>query len=248
MQQDAAQSRYHTLLALSVSARLFMVSSSDLVTLFVCWQLLTWSLSLLNHNYGHGPTANSAFRIFITLRIGDVAFLAGIALAYRLYGSLQFAEMFQAAAADTSVFDLGLASLRGSTAVLLLVFLGAMCKSAQFPLHLWLPDSLFAPTPVSGLLHAGLINGGGLLLNRLAPLYSLSSPTLHLVFVVSLVTTVFGTAMMLAQNDIKKALAYSTIRANGFHDHGVRGWCLLDGRLPPGGPRALQGHALPQLR
>jgi NADH-quinone oxidoreductase subunit L len=216
LQQDEAQPRYHTLLALSVSALLFMVSSSDLVTLFICWQLLTWFLSLLTHNYGHEPTANSAFRIFITLRIGDVAFLAGIALAYRLYGSLQFAEMFPAAATDSTVFDLGLVSLRGSTAVLLLVFLGAMCKSAQFPLHLWLPDSLFAPTPVSGLLHAGLINGGGFLLNRLAPLYSSSSPTLHLVFVVGLITTVYGTAMMLAQNNIKKTLAYSTIGQMGF--------------------------------
>lgn len=216
LQQDEAQARYHTLLALSVSALLFMVASSDLVTLFICWQLLTWFLSLLTHNYGHAPTANSAFRIFITLRIGDVAFLAGIALAYRLYGSLQFAEMFQAAATQNTVFDLGLISLRGSTAVLLLVFLGAMCKSAQFPLHLWLPDSLFAPTPVSGLLHAGLINGGGFLLNRLAPLYSSSTPTLHLVFVVGLVTTVLGTAMMLAQNDIKKSLAYSTIGQMGF--------------------------------
>lgn len=216
LQQDLAQPRFQTLMALCVSTLLLMVSASDLVTLVVSWQLLSWFLPLLTHNFGHEPTARSSFRIFATLRLGDVAFLAGIALAYRTHGTLEFAPLFERAASDTSVIDLGFTTLRSSTAVLLLIFAGAMCKSAQFPLHLWLPESLFAPTPVSGLLHAGIINSGGFLLNRLAPLYAGSTSTLHLVFFVGLVTMIVGTAMMLVQNDIKKALVYSTIGQMGF--------------------------------
>ena len=91
-----------------------------------------------------------------------------------------------------------------------------MGKSAQFPLHMWLPDSLYAPTPVHALLHAGIINAGGFLLARLAPLYDLSPTTLHVVFAVGLLTTILGSSMMLTQNDIKKTLGYSTIGQMGF--------------------------------
>src|SRR6266487_3027506 len=91
-----------------------------------------------------------------------------------------------------------------------------MSKSAQFPLHIWLPRSLYAPTPVHALLHAGIINAGGFLINRLAPLYGLSSTTLHVAFVVGAVTALLGAAMMLAQNDIKKTLGFSTIGQMGY--------------------------------
>jgi NADH-quinone oxidoreductase subunit L len=83
------------------------------------------------------------------------------------------------------------------------MFIGAMGKSAQFPLHLWLPSSLFAPTPVHGLLHAGIINAGGFLINRMAPLFGMSSVTLHVALVVGTVTAVLGASMMLVQSDIK---------------------------------------------
>ena len=107
-------------------------------------------------------------------------------------------------------------TLSGATAVTLLIFVGAMSKSAQFPLHMWLPDSLFAPTPIHALLHAGIINAGGFLLTRLAPLYTLSTPTLHIVFAVGLITAILGSSMMLVQNDIKKSLGYSTIGQMGY--------------------------------
>ncbi len=221
MQQDRGRARYQTLLALAVSTLLFMVASADLVMLFLCWQLLSWLLCLLAHNYGHSLTARSSFRTFIILRAGDVAFLAGIALAYHLYGTVEFAQLFERAAADQTTFSMlpwigsGL-EIKGATAVTLLIFIGAMSKSAQFPLHAWLPDSLFAPTPIHGLLHAGIINAGGFLLSRLAPLYVLSSTTLHVVFAVGLVTAILGTSMMLTQNDIKKTLGYSTIGQMGY--------------------------------
>ena len=220
MQQERGRARYQTLLALAIATLLCMVSSANLVMLFVFWQLLSWLLSLLAYNYAHPPTAQGAFRTFIMLRAGDVAFLSGIVLAYNLYGTLEFSQLFLRAAADQTTFSLfwpgsGI-EISGATAVTLLIFIGAMSKSAQFPLHMWLPDSLYAPTPIHALLHAGIINAGGFLLNRLAPLYGLSPTTLHVVFAVGLLTALLGASMMLTQNDIKKTLGYSTIGQMGY--------------------------------
>ena len=218
LQQDGGQRRYMTLLALAISTLLLMVSSSDLIVLFIAWQLLSWILCLLSHNYAHTPTANSSFRTFIMLRAGDISFLAGIALAYHLYGTVQFTELFEKAQAlqsQISVLGSGF-TVDATTAVTFLIFIGAMSKSAQFPLHMWLPDSLYAPTPIHALLHAGIINAGGFLLNRLAPLYVLSPSTLHLVLVIGIATMLFGKSMMLVKSDIKKTLGYSTIGQMGY--------------------------------
>ncbi len=218
LQQDPDHGRYQTLLALKASALLFMVSSADLVTLFIFWQVSGWFLSLLSHNYAHVPTAQGAFRTFIMLRAGDMAFVAGIVLAYHLYGTVQLSPLFELAAVDQTVFSLfgtGL-EITGATAVTLLIFIGAMSKSAQFPFHMWLPDALYAPTPVHALLHSGGINAGGFLLTRLAPLFFLSPTTLHVVLIIGLVTAIFGTSMMLVQNNIKKSLGYSTIGQMGY--------------------------------
>ena len=218
LQQDGGQRRYLALLAIKVSFQLFMVASTDLLTLFICWQLLGWFLSLLAHNYAHVPTAKGSFRTFIMLRAGDLAFLAGIALAYHLYGTVQFTPLFERAAADRTIFSFfGTAlGISGATAVTLLIFFGAMCKSVQFPMHMWLPDSLYAPTPIHALLHAGGINAGGFLLCRLAPLFVLSPITLHIALGIGLLTALLGTGMMLVQNDIKKTLGYSTIGQMGY--------------------------------
>ncbi|HTN43698.1 MAG TPA: proton-conducting transporter membrane subunit [Nitrospiria bacterium] len=220
MQSERGRGWFHTLLALAVFVLLCMVSSANLLMLFVFWQLLSWILSLLAYNYSHTPTAQGAFRTFTMLRLGDVAFLAGIVLAYGLYGTLDFDPLFSRAAGDPMLLSLfgpesGI-EVGGPTVVALLIFVGAMSKSAQFPLHMWLPDSLYAPTPVHALLHAGIINAGGFLLNRLAPLYGLSPAVLHAVFVVGLLTALLGASMMLTQNDIKKTLGYSTIGQMGY--------------------------------
>lgn len=218
LQQDSGLGRHQTLMALKISLQMCFVTSTDLVTLFISWQLLNWFLCLLSHNYAHVHTARGTFRTFILLRAGDLAFLAGIALAYHLYGTVQFAQLFERAAADHTHFALfgsGL-EITGATAVTLLIFFGAMCKSTQFPVHIWLPDYLYAPTPVTALLHAGGINAGGFLLARLAPLYMLSPTTLHVALVVGLATAVLGTCMMLVQSDIKKTLGYSTIGQMGY--------------------------------
>lgn len=217
MYQDRGYSRYLGLIAFTTFVLLCMVSSANLVMLFVFWQLLSWLLFLLAHNHSHAATLDGAFKTFTLLRVGDVAFLAGIVLAHSLYGTTEFQELFVRAAATPIVLSPvpGL-EVSGATAVTLLVFVGAMSKSAQFPIHIWLPSSLYAPTPVHALLHAGIINAGGFLLNRLAPLYGLSPATLHVVFVVGMLTAVLGAGMMLTQNDIKKTLGFSTIGQMGY--------------------------------
>ncbi len=217
MYQEPHERRYFALLGVAISVLLCMVSSANLLMLFLFWQILSYLLYLLIHNHTHAATLDSAFRTFALLRAGDVAFLAGTALAYALYGTLEFPELFSAAVQSTSTITLlpGV-ECTGATVVTLLLLIGAMSKSAQFPFHIWLPRYLYAPTPVTALLHAGIINAGGFLINRLAPLFGLSSTMLHVAFVVGTLTAVLGASMMLAQNDIKNMLGFSTIGQMGY--------------------------------
>ncbi len=217
MYQDPHEPRYLVLIGFTTFVLLCMVSSSNLMMLFIFWQFLSYLLYVLAHNHAHALTLEGAFRTFTLLRVGDVAFLSGIVLAHSLYGTLEFQALF-AKAADTSIVLSPLPGIEisGPTAVTLLLFIGGMSKSAQFPIHIWLPRSLYAPTPVHALLHAGIINAGGFLINRLAPLFGLSSTTLHVAFVVGTMTAILGATMMLAQNDIKKTLGFSTIGQMGY--------------------------------
>ena len=217
MYQDPHEPRYLSLIGLALFVLLCMVSSANLMMLFLFWQLLSFLLYLLAHNHTHAGTLEGAFKTFTLLRVGDVTFLAGIALAYALYGTLEFPALF-ARAAESSVTLAPLPGweISGATAVTLLLFVGGMSKSAQFPFHIWLPHYLYAPTPATALLHAGIINAGGFLINRLAPLFGLSSTTLHVAFVVGTLTAILGATMMLAQNDIKKTLGFSTVGQMGY--------------------------------
>jgi NADH-quinone oxidoreductase subunit L len=217
MYQDGHARRYLALICLTDFVLICMVSSGNLMMLFLFWQILSYLLYLLAHNHVHPGTLTGAFKTFTLLRVADTAFLAGIVLAYQLYGTLEFQELFaRAAATPVTISILPGMDVSAATAVTLLLFIGAMGKSAQFPLHLWLPGSLFAPTPVHALLHAGIINAGGFLINRLAPLFGMSSTTLHVAFVIGTLTAVLGASMMLAQNDIKKTLGFSTIGQMGY--------------------------------
>ncbi len=217
MYQDRHARRYLALTCFTDFVLLCMVSSANLMMLFLFWQALSYLLYLLAHNHAHPATLRGAFKTFTLLRVADVAFLAGIVLAYQFYGTLEFQDLFARAAGNPITLSLwpGL-EVSAATAVTSLLFIGAMGKSAQFPLHLWLPGSLFAPTTVHALLHAGIINAGGFLINRLAPLFGLSSTTLHIAFVVGTLTAILGATMMLAQNDIKKTLGFSTIGQMGY--------------------------------
>ena len=217
MYQDLHARRYLTLICLTDFVLICMVSSGNLMMLFLFWQILSYLLYLLAHNHVHPGTLGGAFKTFTLLRVADTAFLAGIVLAYQLYGTLEFQELFARAAAMPMTLSIPpWMEVNAATAVTFLLFIGAMGKSAQFPLHLWLPGSLFAPTPVHALLHAGIINAGGFLINRLAPLFGMSSTTLHVAFVIGTLTAALGATMMLVQNDIKKTLGFSTIGQMGY--------------------------------
>ncbi|MDH3505296.1 MAG: proton-conducting transporter membrane subunit [Nitrospirota bacterium] len=220
LQGERGYARFYSLLGLMTFVILCLVSSANLFMLFVFWQLLSWVLYiLLAYNYTNPPAVNSAFKTLIVHRVGDVAFLAGILLTHRLFGTLEFSELFARAAESPSLIPLwpgGQPIISGVTVITLLLFVGAMAKSAQFPLHVWLPDTMDTPTPVSALMHAGIVNAGGFLLNRLAPLYGLSPTTLHVVFVVGALTVILGASMMLIQNDIKKTLGFSTMAQMGY--------------------------------
>jgi len=217
MDQDLHQRRYLALIGVTVFVLLCLVSSANLLMLFILWQLLSYLLYILVHNHGHRDTLESAFRTFTLLRVGDIAFLGGIALAYSLYGTMEFPDLFAVAAQSTStVSPFPGVEFDGSTAVTLLLLIGGMSKSAQFPFHVWLPRYLYAPTPVTALLHAGIINAAGFLINRMAPLFGMSSTTLHVAFVIGTLTALLGATMMLVQNDIKNMLGFSTIGQMGY--------------------------------
>lgn len=220
LEGDPGYARFFGLLSFMTFVILSLVSSPNLFMLFMFWQLLSLALYLiLNFNYSHPDACRNAFKTFFVHRVGDVSFLYGLFLAYKYFGTLEFAELFKAAAENPlmvsllpgNLFDVSAISLIG-----FLIFIGAMAKSSQFPLHVWLPDTMDSPTPVSALMHAGIINAGGFLLNRLAPFYALSSTTLHIVFLIGVLTVLLGASMMLVQNDIKKTLGFSTMGQMGY--------------------------------
>jgi len=220
LQDEPGYTRFFTLLSLITFVLLALVASPNLMMLFVFWQLLSWLLYLLlAYNIAHLPSAQAAFKTLITLRIGDIFFLGGVILAYRVFGTLEFSLLFERAASGPHPLPLlpgGRFNIDAVTAVSLLIFVGAMSKSVQFPFHHWLPHTMYAPSPVSALMHAGIVNSGGFLLNRLAPLYGLSTPSLHVAFAVGAFTTLLGALIMLTVNDVKKMLGYSTIAQMGY--------------------------------
>jgi NADH-quinone oxidoreductase subunit L len=220
LEGDPGYARFFALLGMMTFVILSLVSSPNLLMLFVFWQLLSWTLYLiLAFNYAHALAYQNAFKTFMVHRIGDVAFLCGIFLTYKYYGTLEFSELFDRAYEQFHVISLlpgDFLHVSPVSVITLLIFVGAMAKSAQFPLHVWLPDTMDSPTPVSALMHAGIINAGGFLLNRLAPFYALSPNTLHIVLVIGAMTVLLGASMMLVQNDIKKTLGYSTMGQMGY--------------------------------
>lgn len=217
MHSDPGYGRFLALIGVTTSALLFMVASPNLLMLFACWQLVSYLLALLAHDLHHSPTLRSAISTFWFLRAGDVALLLGVALAHSLYGTLELDALFGRAAHDPGVVTIWPgAEVRGPTAVTALLFIGALSRSAQFPLHVWLLRSLYAPTPVSALLHAGIVNAAGFLINRFAPLYGQSPATLHAIFVIGTLTALFGASTMLVQSSVKKTLTFSTIGQMGY--------------------------------
>jgi NAD(P)H-quinone oxidoreductase subunit 5 len=201
----------------------FFVLARNLLTMFVAWQFVSYGLHALLVYFDSRPAALEAARKKLVIsRVGDLFLVASLWLAYDLFGTLDLPEIFAEVSKGTGhPFDpfvlfgwpTGLTSLDVWG---LLLAIGAMTKSAQVPFHFWLPETMEAPTPVSALMHAGIINAGGILLTRLSPILIHSPSGLHVLFIVGTLTAFFGAFVMLVQSDVKRSLAYSTIAQMGF--------------------------------
>jgi NADH-quinone oxidoreductase subunit L len=215
MAEERGYARFFVLLDLMTAALLLMVMAGDLITLLVAWHLIGVLLYFL---LGQDSTSHTAHRYaawtLLTYRFGDLPLLLAAALLYQSFGTWSLSGIFEQLAGAPGVetmFGLPLAETVAG-----LVALSAFARSAQFLLHTWLPYTMSGPTPVSALMHAGIVNAGGFLINRFAPLFVHTDSVLHGVFIVGLITAVIGSVLMLAQNDIKKALGYSTMGQMGF--------------------------------
>ena len=210
---DPGQERFFRWLCLTLAAVLVLIVSGNLVTFLAAWVATSMGLHRLLLFYGERTNARLAARKkFVVSRIGDVCLLAAAVLLWHAFGSLDFATIFAGAeiAHATGVQPANL------TLIALLLVAGALLKSAQFPFHGWLLEVMETPTPVSALLHAGIINAGGFLILRFADVISLSVPALDTLAIVGGATAMFGSVVMLTQTSVKVQLAYSTIAQMGF--------------------------------
>ncbi len=211
MKGDPRFGWYFAAHALFAAAMLALVLADNLVFLYVAWELVgLGSFLLIGFWYERRSAAEAAKKAFITTRIGDVGLLIGIILLYRATGSFEISTIFHVAQQG------GIAE--GTlTAAMALIFLGAMGKSAQFPFHVWLPDAMEGPTPVSALIHAAtMVAAGVYLVARLMPLFELAPLVLLGVGVIGLVTFLFAGTLALVMTDLKRVLAYSTISHLGL--------------------------------
>lgn len=215
MAEEEGYARFFVLLDLMTAALLIMVSAGDLITLVAVWHVIGVLLYfLLGQDTRSASAYRYAFWTFFTYRIGDLALVLAAALLYWAYGTWSLPEIFARSAADPEAG--GIFGVPVTEAVAALLALAAFARSAQFLLHTWLPYTMAGPTPVSALMHAGIVNAGGFLINRFAPIFVHTGGVLHWIFIVGLVTAVIGSVLMLTQNDIKKALGYSTMGQMGF--------------------------------
>lgn len=211
---DAMQARFMSQLSLVTFSLIIFVMSGNLLTAFIGWEWIGLSLYLLLNHYHFDLNANKAAKKkFIINRVGDMCFLTAVILAYQYYGTSDFQTLFS----SPTIHFIWLAHALSIKAIILsLVFVAVMTKSAQFPFHIWLPDTMETPTPVSALMHAGIINSGGFLLTRLSPLAIDYPLIMHGIFVIGFITLIMGSFFMLTQTDIKKQLAYSTMGQMGY--------------------------------
>ncbi len=219
MHEDPHRSRFFAYLSLFTFAMLMLVTSDNLLQMFFGWEGVGLASYLLIGFWFQKPEANAAaIKAFVVNRVGDFGFALGIFGIFFIFNSISFDEVFQAApamAGKTMTF-IGY-QVDVMTCLCLLLFLGAMGKSAQFLLHTWLPDAMEGPTPVSALIHAAtMVTAGVFMVARLSPLFELAPRALEVVTLVGCITAFFAATVGLVQNDIKRVIAYSTCSQLGY--------------------------------
>jgi NADH-quinone oxidoreductase subunit L len=212
MEGDVRYSRYFGFLGLFSFSMLGIVLTNNFLTMYVSWELVGLSSYLLiGHWYEKKSAADAAKKAFIVNRIGDLGFFAGILILFATYHSFSFEKIFASMGAGSLPYDSG----KWLTAAGLLVFAGAVGKSAQFPLHVWLPDAMEGPTPVSALIHAATMVAAGVYL--VARTYVImTADALLVIAYIGGVTAIIGATIAITQTDIKRVLAYSTISQLGY--------------------------------
>jgi len=220
MHEDKGYARFFSYISLFTFSMLMLVMSNNFMQLFFGWEAVGLVSYLLIGFWYTRPTAIYAnLKAFLVNRVGDFGFLLGIGLVLYHFGSLDYAAVFSVAPgmADTKINLIGNASWSLMTVTCILLFIGAMGKSAQVPLHVWLPDSMEGPTPISALIHAAtMVTAGIFMVARMSPLFELSSTALSFVIIIGSITALFMGFLGIIQNDIKRVVAYSTLSQLGY--------------------------------
>src|SRR5207248_8002901 len=219
MEEDPGQPRFFSYLSLFSFAMLMLVTADSLVQMFFGWEGVGLASYLLIGFWYHKPSANAAaLKAFIVNRIGDFGFSLGIFGTFLVFGTVSIPTIL-AASPGMAGSTIGFAGVRVDTMTLLclLLFVGAMGKSAQLPLHTWLPDAMEGPTPVSALIHAAtMVTAGVFMVCRLSPMFEQSATAMHAVTWVGAATCIFAATVGCCQNDIKRVIAYSTCSQLGY--------------------------------
>ena len=217
MEEDEGYNRFFSYISLFTFSMLMLVMSNNLLQLFFGWEAVGLVSYLLIGFWFNKPTAIFAnMKAFLVNRVGDFGFILGIGLIAAYAGSLNYTEVFGKAG------ELGKLGFPGTdwmliTVICICLFIGAMGKSAQFPLHVWLPDSMEGPTPISALIHAAtMVTAGIFMVSRMSPLFELSDTALNFILVIGAITALFMGFLGIIQNDIKRVVAYSTLSQLGY--------------------------------
>jgi len=217
MEEDEGYNRFFAYISLFTFSMLMLVMSNNMLQLFFGWEAVGLVSYLLIGFWFNKPTAIFAnMKAFLVNRVGDFGFILGIGLIAAYAGTLNYAETFAKAA------ELGALTFPGTdwmlvTVVCICLFIGAMGKSAQFPLHVWLPDSMEGPTPISALIHAAtMVTAGIFMVARMSPLFELSDTALNFIMMIGSITALFMGFLGIIQNDIKRVVAYSTLSQLGY--------------------------------
>ena len=220
MADDPGYQRFFSYISLFTFSMLMLVMSNNFLQLFFGWEAVgVVSYLLIGFWFKRESAIQANLKAFLVNRVGDLGFLLGIAAVLMYFGTLDYASVFAAAPgrAEATINIAGSAEWSAMTVICLLLFVGAMGKSAQVPLHVWLPDSMEGPTPISALIHAAtMVTAGIFMVARMSPLFELSETALNVVIVIGAITAFFMGVLGIVQHDIKRVVAYSTLSQLGY--------------------------------